>query len=579
MPSEGLFIDVTGGMVLAKHPERPQLPAGVAVTDSKTSFNTIRAPLLAIACWKLPDDFFAFDSSLVDPVSRQGFLKFFELRKDLGVLDADGKTKLLPPISIFGHTDPVGSEIYNNVLSGRRSRAVYATLVHDVEIWEDLHKHPHGNDTWDVKAEQTMLGPDSLKDANGAPYFDGPATGFSSPKWTAAVKHFQTDKSAKVTGSFSTAADRAVLFDAYMNFLCTDDQGVKTALSKTDDFLAGNTAVEKDKATGKDVATLRGDLQGCSKFNLQMVFAKDEEAKLGEKQRNEDNKINRRVVAYLFKPGSKIDPAQWPCPPVSLNDNAAVKAVAKCAERFWSDKPRGEKKKRVKGEPRRHFKDTQDTFECRFYHGFGLRSPCEDKLKLWVIQLNKRGKDGQRVPIPAARCVVKSGAEADAVVIRTDTSKDGLVHLPVVDDKTTMTLKIDAFDAPKPLPPGTKLPPGVTPPVAPAGGDPEAEVGEDQFFQITFDAGALEPLPQSGKADLAVKQRLHNLGFGPADLSTWTDPDTKAAVQEFRAFRNKSIPPNKPLANNDDMDEPDFRDALREEYGDNDAAFQPPENG
>jgi len=276
-----------------------------------------------------------------------------------------------------------------------------------------------------------------------------------------------------------------------------------------------------------------------------------------------------------------VDPATWPCPSVSLTDAAATKAVKACGERFWSDKPRGEKKKRVAGEPRRWFHDTQDTFECRFYHGFGLRSPCEDKLKLWVVQLKVRGAKGELKELKDARCLVKVGAEADAALIRTDTGGDGRLHLPVVDDKTTMTLQVDAFGAQKPLPPGSKPPPGSTAPTPPAGGDPEAEVGEDQFFQIAIDAGSLIELDdtKTGPDDeLAVKQRLHDLGFGPPVLASWTAADLGDAAGAFRDYRNglgklPALPPGKT------WNDPLFRASLREEFGDTEPPFVPPENG
>jgi hypothetical protein len=81
MPGEGLFIDVTGGMVMGTHPERPQMPVAVAPTDADNKgFNTIRAPLITVACWKLPDHFFDYDSSVVLPNSKDGFSKFMDLR-------------------------------------------------------------------------------------------------------------------------------------------------------------------------------------------------------------------------------------------------------------------------------------------------------------------------------------------------------------------------------------------------------------------------------------------------------------------------------------------------------------------
>src|SRR5205823_1548209 len=72
------------------------------------------------------------------------------------------------------------------------------------------------------------------------------------------------------------------------------------------------------------------------------------------------------VMILLFRPGSKVDPAKWPCPRVK-------EGTAACRKRFWSDAD----KKRQFQQNRREFKDTQDTFACRFYQRIADSSPCE----------------------------------------------------------------------------------------------------------------------------------------------------------------------------------------------------------
>src|SRR5262249_29519624 len=147
-------------------------------------------------------------------------------------------------------------------------------------------------------------------------------------------------------------------FRVYMDDRCHDPGGAAYQLTKAD-FLARGA-----DAGGK------GDLQGCSEFNPVLVFSKAEDAayqKAADKTaRDLDNAPNRRVVAYLFNPGSKVDPAKWPCPPVT-------QPTAGCRARFWSDG----NTRRSPQALRRRFDDKQDTFACRFYHTIATFSPCE----------------------------------------------------------------------------------------------------------------------------------------------------------------------------------------------------------
>ena len=101
-----------------------------------------------------------------------------------------------------------------------------------------------------------------------------------------------------------------------------------------------------------------------------MIFSKDEKAVLDKPanhpKRNEENRVNRRVMVLLFRPGSQVDPEKWPCPTVE-------EGTGKCLKRFHSD---GETRRSNQKE-RREFKDTRDTFACRFYDRITNSSPCE----------------------------------------------------------------------------------------------------------------------------------------------------------------------------------------------------------
>ncbi|MCS6862371.1 MAG: hypothetical protein NZT92_18870, partial [Abditibacteriales bacterium] len=87
-----------------------------------------------------------------------------------------------------------------------------------------------------------------------------------------------------------------------------------------------------------------------------------------QSQRNAENAPNRRVVVFLFRPGSKVSAERWPCP-------RAKEGIAGCQKRFWSD---GEKRRGTHlPNERREFEKSKDTFACRFYQRISEASPCE----------------------------------------------------------------------------------------------------------------------------------------------------------------------------------------------------------
>src|SRR5262245_30783195 len=149
--AEPIFVDISDdGGVTATHPVRLELPRKVATTDDDRSekFNTIRSELIIVGCRNIPNTHFGFDSSFVEPSAKEGFTKLARLFRDL----TDKTTGETPPLSIFGHADPVGQDDYNSKLSGRRAAAVYGLLVRDTKIWDDLFNNPQGGDNWGNKA-------------------------------------------------------------------------------------------------------------------------------------------------------------------------------------------------------------------------------------------------------------------------------------------------------------------------------------------------------------------------------------------------------------------------------------------
>jgi hypothetical protein len=333
---------------VASHPDQSTQPLLVAPTTA-SEFNTLGLDIVPVACLALHDVVFDFDSSFPTP-------DVANILKELpGLRDNHKNAKQqLPPLSIFGHADPVGGDIYNKPLSGRRARAIYGLLTHDVDVWERLY-----NEEW---SNQNAL--KIMRDATGK----------------------------------SAGTSRKELMPAYMALLFPGK------LAKAD-FL-GLGADPKGKA----------DFQGCSDFNLLVVLSKDENQSMPHEQRNQDNRPNRRVVVYLFRPGQKISTALWPCPA------AEDKSITACRARFFGPPKTGDDRRQA-GSDRREFAKTKDTFACRFYSRIAHLSPCEqpapagDFLQL-LDELDDPLADRQ------VRCKLSNGKE---VVMTTD--KDGFLRV------------------------------------------------------------------------------------------------------------------------------------------------------
>ncbi len=568
------LIEETSVGIFARHPQRFELPVLVAPTtaDRPDASNRVRQSLVTVACANLKDFAFAFDSSFLAAASADGFNSLAKL------------LALYPgfPISLFGHADPVGNEVYNKFLSERRARSVFGLLLRRTDVWEHLFSDQDQarGDVWGVRAIQTMIGTLGF-----SPGEDG--------KFDATTQQAFTDALVSLGGAVpgrqaqNTAATRKVLFAAYMDFLMPIDPRDATRKFRLDpaDFLDG----------AKSPLGAPGDLQGCSEFNPQMIFARDERldfkqrGKAGEQDRNAGNEPNRRVVIYVFDKRT-TKPANWPCP-------AAKAGIKGCKDRFWSD---GEKRVSVEFVAHRRrfgrevseslrtldppdaanaarFGRAETTFGCRFYHGFALHSPCERDLKMWVLRVWATGPTS---PIGGARYAAFVGNDPSSPVVRGVTTANGTLGLPVFDTTVTMTLKLDVGPAAlaplhpseelviddstpapgvdRPDPRGPPLP-VVPPTVTPAAGtiDSQAWPGEDHFHIITLDGGTLArvssvPSPAPDDASLpspfdvvvtapvtaaenrqGTAQRLRNLAFGDATLLT----DPAAFTQAVRRFQ------------------------------------------
>lgn len=365
----------------AQHAVYPRTTLRVAPTDSSSAFNAIRIPLIPVACWRLNDPAFAFDSSLVLPTFRD------ELSRLAALVQANPEC----PAALFGHCDPAGSDDLNKTLSDRRAIAVYALLTRQPPLWEDLYSNPKVGDTWGTRAIQTMLSAvvGRTTDDQGnplppdSPYYAGDIDGKYGPETTAAVKSFQGDAGLAADGDAGPKT-RKVLFGSYMDVLCTssqtDSNGSAGGASPTaqpfrmqpSDFLGGTGAGPGDLP--------KMALQGCSRFNPVVLLTKDEMQGRDQTTRNADDAPNRRVLMFLFGKGTKVDSGAWPCPKVKDSPDA-------CKAQFWPD---GDQR-RQNSDARRLYKETRDTMACRFYDRFARRSPCEGAPKpskvVWIVQV------------------------------------------------------------------------------------------------------------------------------------------------------------------------------------------------
>lgn len=357
--------DTVGNSLAAQHAEVPDRTTLALATTDGSKFNTIRVPLIPVACWRLNDPAFAFDSSFVSPNFRA------EINTLSGVVAANTGC----PAALFGHCDPEGDDALNKTLGDRRAIAIYALLIRQPDSWAYLYDNPQVGDTWDAHMVQCMLG--NLPDPQGNPYYPGGIDGDYGPQTTDAVKRFQNDQGLSADGK--TGKDtRSKLFAAYMDWLCTPDGGASFQM-QTADFLGGAGAGPGDLP--------KMSLQSCGKYNPIILLPNAEMSGSDRSTRHADDAPNRRVMMFFFPKGTKVDESVWPCPEVK-ESNAA------CSAAFWPD---GDAR-RKNGDELREYKTTHDTMACRFYDRFARRSPCEvaTTLRIWL-------QDDSRQRMPNAK--------------------------------------------------------------------------------------------------------------------------------------------------------------------------------
>jgi peptidoglycan hydrolase-like protein with peptidoglycan-binding domain len=411
------------------HPDQSyEIALAPALNEAEEPLNTLRPALMAVACWRLDDQHFEFDSSFILPGAGNELRRLAELHADYAE----------SPMSIFGHADPVGSEQHNKQLSGNRARALFALLTRDIDAWEELF-HEHG---WGLASTQQVLielnqaqleqNPAADSDPDD-PLFLGPADGKDTAVWKQGVKRFQREQGLGVDGTAGKQT-RHKLYELYMDRLAAKQDG--TPFSVTADRFLGEGKDKKGKAA----------FQGCSEFNpiILLSEADNQQVDGGDDPhftRNFLNAPNRRVVLYFFPPGLKIDVEKWPCP-------RASEGTSGCRKRFWSDhqtrlKPDKTLTRSYGPIPSRpDLVPKQDTFACRFYDRFARRSPCEAGFDEWIVQLVFPGSnlldDRTRVAGVEFEAVTKAGRTTG----RTDANGTLRVRARDKKDQVTLTLKV-----------------------------------------------------------------------------------------------------------------------------------------
>ena len=225
------------------------------------------------------------------------------------------------------------------------------------------------------------------------------------------MKSFQTDSGLSADG-VAGAGTRKVLFGAYMDWLCTSPGSTTPFKMQITDFLGGASAAAGD--------TPKLSTQSCGKFNPILLLANSVMQGSDREGRNALDAPNRRVMMFLFKAGTVVDPATWPCPLIGATGDA-------CKSAFWPD---GDQR-RTNGDVERSYKLKPDTMACRFYDRFARRSPCErGAFKIWL-------QDPQRQRMPNAPYRFTCGT-----IVRTgNADSNGLVTMFLNTAETTATLQ------------------------------------------------------------------------------------------------------------------------------------------
>jgi len=120
------------------------------------------------------------------------------------------------------------------------------------------------------------------------------------------------------------------------------------------------------------------------------------------------------VVILLFRPGTVVSPAKWPCP-------TSAEGTSGCHKRFWSDSST----RLANQSARREFGKTMNTFGCRFYQRLIGDSPCEGVAKPGFFQLQIVDDDTGR-PLSDVQLSI---TQSSGVITPLVTDADGQVYI------------------------------------------------------------------------------------------------------------------------------------------------------
>jgi hypothetical protein len=239
-PTGGISHVSSGGVAGVHSVPVPQpLLVGPTTEDQQ---NLANLPLVAVACWAIDDLRFAFDSSFLNVDYDGNETPPEDIRFELNHLSqlvGPGAPYEGCPLSLFGHADPVGTDIYNKSLSERRARSVYALLIYKTDKQTAI-------DYWNQISSQE--------------------------NWGASQQ--------KVMQAFVGQGSSGNLIDAYLKKL--SEAGPSLSAS---DFIG--------QAAGPD---RKADFQGCSEFNPLIIFSQESQATFDNAKANKTRVASRSAT-------------------------------------------------------------------------------------------------------------------------------------------------------------------------------------------------------------------------------------------------------------------------------------------
>jgi hypothetical protein len=130
-------------------------------------------------------------------------------------------------------------------------------------------------------------------------------------------------------------------------------------------------------------------------------------------------------------PGSRVDPAKWPCP-------RATEGVTDCHQRFFPDDERKRRSRRLPDTDRKFEDKGENTFVCRFYDRLASKSPCEGlyvPLIIRIVNIEEKPIAGMAYQLTLEDAQFSG-----------NTSPDGLIRRKVDPDAKSGTLTLDGFE-------------------------------------------------------------------------------------------------------------------------------------